>query len=64
MWMGSNGSTAELHYDTSDNLYVPLHGHKVFALLPPRALKDVELWSSLHPHYRQSRVRVVWGGKG
>ena len=56
LWLGSNGTTARTHYDTSDNFYVPVHGAKLFQIAPPSALPKAKLYPSLHPHYRQSQV--------
>lgn len=54
VWMGSRGTTATMHYDTSHNFYVPIEGNKRFLLMPPSA-HELGLQPSLHPHYRHLR---------
>lgn len=56
VWLGSNGATAALHYDTSENVYCVFSGKKKFDLWSPFLLEDVNLFSTLHPFYRQSQV--------
>lgn len=35
-WLSTANASTPLHYDTSDNVFVQLHGHKRLWLLPPR----------------------------
>ena len=58
LWLGSGGSVTPLHYDTSHNVYVQLHGAKRFQLLPPSAAAKAHLYPSLHPGYRQSLLDI------
>jgi hypothetical protein len=58
LWMGSAGSVTPLHYDTSHNVYVQLHGAKRLQLLPPSAAAKAHLYPSLHPGYRQSLLDI------
>jgi hypothetical protein len=38
LWLAGAGVTAQLHYDTSHNFFVPVSGRKRVLLLPPAAL--------------------------
>ena len=58
LWLGSGGSVTPLHYDTSHNVYVQLHGAKRLQLLPPSAAAKAHLYPSLHPGYRQSLLDI------
>eukprot|EP00048_Salpingoeca_helianthica_P009790 m.140314 g.140314 ORF g.140314 m.140314 type:complete len:428 (+) comp14946_c0_seq11:18-1301(+) len=55
-WVSGAHVVAMTHYDTSDNLYVPLLGTKLFDLFPPEAHSVLRLYPSLHAHYRQAQV--------
>ena len=49
-WLGTNGATTPLHYDTQHNVYAQVHGSKEFWLLPPYAARhDVHLYPRVHP---------------
>lgn len=54
LWIGSAGSTAAMHYDTSHNFHIVLHGTKRFVLRPP-SVALAGLYPSVHPYYRQLR---------
>lgn len=58
LWLGSGGSVTPLHYDTSHNVYVQVHGAKQFKVLPPSAAAKAHLYPSLHPGYRQSLLDI------
>ena len=51
VWLGTDGATTPLHYDTQHNVYAQLHGAKDFWLLPPFAVRrgDVHLYPRIHP---------------
>jgi hypothetical protein len=51
VWLGTDGATTPLHYDTQHNVYAQLHGVKDFWLLPPFAVRrgDVHLYPRIHP---------------
>ena len=51
VWLGTDGATTPLHYDTQHNVYAQLHGAKEFWLLPPFAVRrgDVHLYPRIHP---------------
>lgn len=50
VWLGTEGATTPLHYDTQHNVYAQLSGTKEFWLLPPYAARhDVPLYPSVHP---------------
>eukprot|EP00040_Diaphanoeca_grandis_P031947 m.192405 g.192405 ORF g.192405 m.192405 type:complete len:472 (-) comp32465_c0_seq2:498-1913(-) len=57
VWFGGSNATAALHYDTSDNIYIPLIGRKRFLLFPPSVHKH-GLHPSVHPYYRQMLPKV------
>ena len=56
-WMGGAGVTAHSHYDTSHNIHYVIMGHKRFVLAPPSYYNRFNLYSCLHPLYRQTQVR-------
>ena len=58
LWLGSVGSVTPLHFDTSHNVYIQLHGAKRVQLLPPSAAASAHLYPSLHPGYRQSLLDI------
>jgi hypothetical protein len=58
LWLASAGAATPLHYDTSHNVYVQLHGRKRARLLPPSAAAKARLFPSLHPGYRQSQLDI------
>ena len=51
VWLGTDGASTPLHYDTQHNVYAQLHGTKDFWLLPPYAARqgDVRLYPRIHP---------------
>jgi hypothetical protein len=55
LWIGSNGVTAQTHYDAAHNLYVQVHGRKTFLLSPPSDYDVLHVYPNLHPHSRQSQ---------
>jgi hypothetical protein len=64
MWIAGAHVVAPAHYDTSDNIYIPLVGEKVFLLQPPAAHTHLRPYPALHAHYRQAQVRVDTGKIG
>jgi hypothetical protein len=58
IWLASQGAGTPLHYDTSHNFFVQLHGRKRARLLPPSAAAKARLYPSLHPGYRQSQIDI------
>ena len=56
LWFASAGTAAQLHYDTSHNLFRQLHGTKRFRLLSPASAAATSLFPSFSPAQRQSRV--------
>lgn len=59
VWISAAHVVADAHYDTSENLYVPVLGTKIFRLLPPDAYPAMRLHPSLHAYYRQARVDLL-----
>jgi hypothetical protein len=59
LWLGSAGVTTPLHYDTSHNIFVQLHGRKRASLLPPSRASQARLFPSLHPGYRQAQLDIT-----
>lgn len=55
VWLGSEGATASTHYDTSENIYVQLHGRKRFLLWEPRWAAAFHLYPALHAGYRHGQ---------
>ena len=51
IWLGTDGASTPLHYDTQHNVYAQLHGSKDFWILPIYAARqgDVHLWPRIHP---------------
>ena len=57
-WFGSAGAHTPLHYDSMDNVYLQMHGEKIFELLPPEALDHtVHLFPRIHPLSHFARPR-------
>eukprot|EP00163_Fabomonas_tropica_P026337 TRINITY_DN47_c0_g1_i1.p1 TRINITY_DN47_c0_g1~~TRINITY_DN47_c0_g1_i1.p1 ORF type:complete len:264 (+),score=3.18 TRINITY_DN47_c0_g1_i1:7064-7855(+) len=56
VWSGSQGIVAQTHYDSSYNFFTQLCGIKVFTLWPPSSHAQLQLFSSLHPNARHSRL--------
>ena len=56
VWFGSDGITADTHYDSDDNFYVVLYGEKVFELWLPSRASALPVYPSLHAGYRQVQV--------
>jgi hypothetical protein len=56
LWWGSANITAQLHYDSSFNMYTQIYGKKAFLLVPPEYISKVYLHHAEHPCYRQSIV--------
>ena len=55
-WLGGAGVTAYNHYDTSYNIHYVITGRKRFILQPPNHYTTLNLYSCLHPLYRQTQV--------
>eukprot|EP00005_Dracoamoeba_jomungandri_P009609 CAMPEP_0174268346 /NCGR_PEP_ID=MMETSP0439-20130205/37091_1 /TAXON_ID=0 /ORGANISM="Stereomyxa ramosa, Strain Chinc5" /LENGTH=332 /DNA_ID=CAMNT_0015356459 /DNA_START=475 /DNA_END=1469 /DNA_ORIENTATION=- len=56
LWMGSDGVTAQTHFDWGYNMYSQLYGQKTFLLSHPSAYPDFNLFPTLHPSRRQSQL--------
>ena len=56
VWFGSDGITADTHYDSDDNFYVVLHGEKAFELWSPSRARALPVFPCLHAGYRQVQV--------
>lgn len=56
VWIGQSGTTARLHFDAHDNIFVQVIGKKRVTLLEPKSWSDVRLFPKLHPSDRQSQI--------
>eukprot|EP00039_Didymoeca_costata_P007150 m.96794 g.96794 ORF g.96794 m.96794 type:complete len:422 (+) comp13562_c1_seq1:171-1436(+) len=52
IWFNLYNTSALVHYDTSHNFHIVLHGKKEFILIPPSG-HEIGLFPALHPYYRQ-----------
>lgn len=59
LWLGAAGLTTHLHYDTSDNFFVQVTGHKRFLLFPPSSSRALYLFPYLHPMHQSSQVDLL-----
>lgn len=57
-WVGSEGSTALLHYDSSHNFFTQVHGSKRVTLLSPQFAEHARVHSRLHPGHRQAAAPI------
>lgn len=58
VWIGGMGSTAQCHYDVSQNCFYQMYGTKDFYLFAPEQWEDLYLFSRLHPYHRQSQMNI------
>lgn len=56
VWMGSDGTVAQTHYDESHNAFVQVAGRKRFFVHPPRSALVAQLHPHLHPGARLSQL--------
>ena len=61
VWLSSSHTSTPLHYDTSDNLFVQVHGCKRVKLLPPRAALSLPLEPLHSPGHRQLSDDIIGG---
>jgi hypothetical protein len=55
IWLSSAGVTAATHYDMEHNFFLQVNGTKKFLVTSPIHYNVFQPYSSLHPHWRQSR---------
>lgn len=58
VWIGSKGSTASLHHDPFDNLFVQIHGTKRFTLFSPDHHHALYVYPKTNPSNRQAQVNI------
>eukprot|EP00054_Salpingoeca_dolichothecata_P000195 m.16282 g.16282 ORF g.16282 m.16282 type:complete len:315 (+) comp10378_c0_seq1:515-1459(+) len=56
LWIGSSRVEAPLHFDTSDNAYIQIHGNKRFWMIAPEFHPCMFLFPASHASDRQSQV--------
>jgi Cupin-like domain len=56
LWMGTNGSATQAHYDVADNVIVQLFGTKRIRCYPPKAATALYVFPDAHPRARKSQV--------
>eukprot|EP00050_Salpingoeca_kvevrii_P020702 m.101793 g.101793 ORF g.101793 m.101793 type:complete len:430 (-) comp8976_c0_seq6:88-1377(-) len=56
LWLAGAQTASTGHYDTSDNIYVPILGKKTFYVGPPEINEQLGLYPVLHQHYRQTQA--------
>lgn len=56
VWIGSQGITAQAHYDPTDNVFVQLVGVKRFFISQISDWREYQIRPFNHPNYRQSQV--------
>jgi hypothetical protein len=64
LWVGSEGSGTQAHYDVADNVIVQLHGTKRVRCYPPSAHEALHVFPDAHPRARKSQLdfdRLVLG---
>jgi hypothetical protein len=54
-WFSNSAVHVQAHYDLHANLYVQLVGRKRFALAPPTAIPQLQMYPGTHSSARQSR---------
>lgn len=54
LWLSSNGSVSNTHYDRSANVVLQVEGHKKWRLWPPAAW-HILLYPWLHPSHQQAQ---------
>ena len=58
LWMGSNGSATQAHYDVADNVIVQLWGCKRIRLWGPTAVTSLHVFPDAHSRARKSQVNL------
>lgn len=58
LWLGQRGIVMPLHYDATDNLYVPAWGRKRAILAEPGQMDALYRFPSAHPHVGSSQVNI------
>ena len=62
VWLASRGLGQQLHFDSSSNIFIHMHGVKHVKLAPPHeVLRRSHLFPRLHPAQRQSQL--LWSSE-
>lgn len=56
LWMGTNNSSTQAHYDVADNIICQLHGTKRVRCYSPKAASALHVFPDAHPRARKSQV--------
>jgi len=56
LWMGTNNSSTQAHYDVADNIICQLHGTKRVRCYSPEAASALHVFPDAHPRARKSQV--------
>ncbi len=59
LWMGGNGTIAHPHFDTNNNFYFQIRGHKRFILSAPDQYRALAIHPHLHLCDRQSMLNYT-----
>lgn len=59
VWMGSSGTLATAHYDSSHNFVLQAFGRKEWLIWPPSELPALRLHPHFHPSRRQTRMQLL-----
>lgn len=59
LWIGSQGNSANLHYDATHNFYLQIRGRKRFLLISPEMWDNIHCHPRLHPSDRQSLAEFL-----
>lgn len=56
LWMGTNNSSTQAHYDVADNIICQLHGTKRVRCYSPKEASALHVFPDAHPRARKSQV--------
>ena len=58
LWLSSPNSTSLMHFDSSPNILMQLHGEKQVLLASSSLWRQLRLFPATHPAARQSQLRI------